>query len=94
MIFTKDLCLQSSYVSCILSHPFNILTTDILEATANCMLAQAEEGEFENFSEENIQALILDQFGECLSQILNLASNGISEELELFKIHNEETLFY
>ncbi|UXI14504.1 COP9 signalosome complex subunit 4 [Sarcoptes scabiei] len=75
-------------------HPFNILTTDILEATANCMLAQAEEGEFENFSEENIQALILDQFGECLSQILNLASNGISEELELFKIHNEETLFY
>lgn len=43
-------------------------------------MAQAEEGEFENYSEDNVQRLILDQFGECLSQILNMAaSNGVEE---------------
>lgn len=49
---------------------------DILEATACCMLAQGEEGEYENYTEENIESLILDQFGECFSQILNMASNN------------------
>lgn len=57
-----------------------MLTNDILEATASCLLAQAEEGEFENHKEENIESLILDQFGECLSQILNLANNGMADE--------------
>ncbi|XP_046916047.2 uncharacterized protein LOC124496560 [Dermatophagoides farinae] len=61
-------------------HPFNVLTNDILEATASCLLAQAEEGEFENLKEENIESLILDQFGECLSQILNLANNGMADD--------------
>ena len=53
---------------------------DILEATASCLMAQAEEGEFENHPEENVESLILDQFGECLSQILNMANNGMPEE--------------
>ncbi len=62
------------------SHPFNIFTDEILTATASCLMAQAEEGEFEKSSEEHIQGLILDQFGECLSQILNMASsNGVEE---------------
>jgi len=62
-------------------HPFNIFTIDILETTASCLLAQAEEGEFENHSEDQIESLVLEQFGECLSQILNMASNnGTSEE--------------
>ncbi|XP_027205543.2 uncharacterized protein LOC113799151 [Dermatophagoides pteronyssinus] len=61
-------------------HPFNVLTNDILEATASCLLAQAEEGEFENLKEENIESLIMDQFGECLSQILNLANNGMADD--------------
>ncbi|OTF69146.1 Tesmin/TSO1-like CXC domain containing protein, partial [Euroglyphus maynei] len=64
----------------IFSHPFNVLTNDILEATTSCLLAQAEEGEFENLKEKNIESLILDQFGECLSQILNLANNGMADE--------------
>ena len=53
---------------------------DILEATACCLLAQAEEGEYENASEENIEGLILDQFGECLSQILNMVTNNGPQE--------------
>lgn len=65
------------------SHPFNIFTTDILETTASCLLAQAEEGEFENYSEENVENLVLEQFGECLSQILNLSNHGVGEEFSV-----------
>lgn len=42
-------------------------------------MAQAEEGEYENHTEEDVQELILNQFGECLSQILNLADNDAKE---------------
>lgn len=53
---------------------------DILEATASCLFSQGEEGEYENSNEENIESLIFEQFGECLSQILSLANNGIADE--------------
>lgn len=58
------------------SPPFNVFTADVLEATASCLLAQAEEGEFENLNDESIEGLILEQFGECMSQILSLAGSG------------------
>ncbi|XP_069755195.1 spexin prohormone 2 [Narcine bancroftii] len=54
-------------------HPFTFVTWDVIEATCGCLLAQAEESEKAYHSFSVAEHMILEEFGRCLAQILQLA---------------------
>lgn len=39
-------------------------------------MAQGEEGKFENYGDDNVESLVMEQFRQCVSQILNQANNA------------------
>ena len=56
--------------------PFSFITSEVVEATCQCLLAQAEEVEKSGRgNEEEIEGLILEEFGRCLLQIIDIANN-------------------
>lgn len=59
-----------------IKQPFNFVTTEVVEATCQCLLAQAEEAERENKREEEVEGLILEEFGRCLNQIIDMANKA------------------
>lgn len=46
----------------------------MVEATCQCLLAQAEEAERNNLTEEEIEGLIIEEFGRCLNQIIDITN--------------------
>ena len=54
--------------------PFNFVTQEVVEATCQCLLAQAEEAERNGQPEAEIEGLIIEEFGRCLSQIIEMAN--------------------
>jgi len=56
--------------------PFNFVTNEVVEATCQCLLAQAEEAEKGGQKEEEIEGLIIEEFGRCLSQIIEMANKS------------------
>ena len=63
--------------------PFSFITPEVVEATCQCLLAQAEESERNRMTEEATEGLIIEEFGRCLVQIIDMAnktkiSNGSS----------------
>lgn len=54
--------------------PCMLFTQEVIEATCTCMLAQAEEAEKTNCSIEVAEAIVLEEFGRCLMQIIQAAS--------------------
>jgi len=56
-----------------LRQPFSFVTTDVVEATCQCLLAQAEECEKKGSSDSEMEQLILEEFGRCLVQIIDFA---------------------
>lgn len=56
-----------------LRQPFSFVTTDVVEATCQCLLAQAEECEKKGSSDTEMEHLILEEFGRCLVQIIDFA---------------------
>ena len=54
--------------------PFGFLTQEVVEATCQCLLAQAEQGEKEDLAEEFIERQVIQEFGRCLGQIIDFAS--------------------
>ena len=54
--------------------PFSFLTPEIVEATCQCLLAQAEESERNQVAEEAAEGLIIEEFGRCLVQIIDMAN--------------------
>lgn len=56
--------------------PCSFITPEVIEATCQCLLAQAEQGEKENRSKQGIEALILEEFGRCLTQIIECANKS------------------
>ena len=56
--------------------PFNFVTQEVVEATCQCLLAQAEEAERNGQPETEIEGLIIEEFGRCLSQIIEMANKS------------------
>ncbi|XP_046890397.1 protein lin-54 homolog [Hypomesus transpacificus] len=50
--------------------PLSCITLDVVEATCGCLLAQAEEAEKELYSLTQAERIILEEFGQCLTQIV------------------------
>ena len=48
----------------------------MVEATCQCLLAQAEEAERQGQAEVEIEGLIIQEFGRCLSQIIDMANKS------------------
>jgi len=59
-----------------LRQPFSFVTTDVVEATCQCLLAQAEECEKKGSSDTEMEHLILEEFGRCLVQIIDFAGKS------------------
>ena len=57
--------------------PFNFVTNEVVEATCQCLLAQAEQAESGGKQEVEIEGLIIEEFGRCLSQIIEMANKSI-----------------
>lgn len=53
--------------------PYNFMTPDVIEATVQCMLAQAEECQKRDMSPAICEKLILEEFGRCLMEIINFS---------------------
>ena len=56
--------------------PFSFVTSDVVEATCQCLLAQAEEAEIKKFSQEETEGMIIGEFGRCLKQIIDMANKA------------------
>jgi hypothetical protein len=62
------------------------VTTEVVEATCQCLLAQAEEAERKGSTEVDSEAMVIEEFGRCLKQIIEIAkktnsqNNGDSSE--------------
>jgi hypothetical protein len=50
------------------------MTQEVLDATCLCLLAQAEEAERMDNSEEEAERFIIEEFGRCLVQIIECAT--------------------
>lgn len=50
--------------------PLSCITPDVVEATCGCLLAQAEEAEREGHTQPHAEQMILEEFDQCLSQIV------------------------
>ncbi|XP_058858234.1 spexin prohormone 2 isoform X1 [Acipenser ruthenus] len=59
--------------------PLACITFDVIEATCACLLAQAEVAEKEGYSVYQAEQMILEEFGQCLTQIVQstLKSGGL-----------------
>ena len=51
--------------------PWECITADVIEATVQCMLAEAQEAENHGDSPAEVEATILGEFGRCLNQIID-----------------------
>ncbi|KAH3864034.1 hypothetical protein DPMN_027046, partial [Dreissena polymorpha] len=54
--------------------PFSFVTTDVVEATCACLLAQAEEGERQRMPGVVQERMVIEEFGRCLVQIIESAN--------------------
>ncbi|KAJ7379164.1 nucleobase-containing compound biosynthetic process [Desmophyllum pertusum] len=58
--------------------PFSFVTDEVVQATCQCLLAQASDAENEGKSQAMTEKMILEEFGRCLLQIIHTA-NGTKE---------------
>ncbi|XP_015748135.1 PREDICTED: protein lin-54 homolog [Acropora digitifera] len=70
-------------IKVLLSHfvfrlPFSFVTDDVVQATCQCLLAQASNAENEGKPQAMIEKMILEEFGRCLLSIIHTA-NGTKE---------------
>ncbi|XP_046457412.1 protein lin-54 homolog isoform X1 [Daphnia pulex] len=56
--------------------PFSFITQEVVEATCQCLLAQAEEAERLCKTSTETEGLVLEEFGRCLLQIIEYASKA------------------
>lgn len=54
-------------------HAFSFIKDQVVEATCQCLLAQADEVNRRNINVEDGQKYILEEFGRCLIQIIECA---------------------
>ena len=56
--------------------PFSFITQEVVEATCQCLLAQAEEADRMGRSSVETEGMVLEEFGRCLLQIIEYASKA------------------
>ncbi|XP_060880821.1 protein lin-54 homolog [Metopolophium dirhodum] len=56
------------------SQPFKFFTNDVVQATCRCLLARGMEAKKLNAGAEECQRIIIEEFGQCLVKIMDLAS--------------------
>lgn len=54
--------------------PSNYITNEVIEATNQCMIAQADEAERNMLPEELAKKQILEEFGRCLIEIIECSN--------------------
>ncbi|XP_077332270.1 protein lin-54 homolog isoform X1 [Lithobates pipiens] len=59
--------------------PFTFVTREVAEATCECLLAQAEQGEKLSKSQAATERMILEEFGRCLMRVINSAGKAKSD---------------
>lgn len=52
----------------------SFITTEVVEATCHCLLAQAEEVKDKNLSDAAMEQRVIEEFGRCLVQIIEYAN--------------------
>lgn len=57
-----------------MKQPYNFMSSEVVEATCQCLLAQAEEAERSGLSTEEGERLIIEEFGRCLVQIIGCSN--------------------
>lgn len=57
--------------------PYNFMTQDVIEATVQCMIAQAEECEKLNVTKKEGERMILEEFSRCLQEIIEFSAKNI-----------------
>lgn len=53
---------------------FNILTSDIIDSTVECLLSQAEQCQSNNVNDKVAEQMIIEEFGRCLEEIIRLTN--------------------
>ncbi|CRL07710.1 CLUMA_CG020663, isoform A [Clunio marinus] len=61
----------------IVKKPYNFMTQDVIEATVQCMIAQAEECEKINVTKKQGEKMILEEFSRCLQEIIEFSAKNI-----------------
>lgn len=56
--------------------PCNFMTPDVIEATIQCVIAQADECEKNNLDAKTAEYLILEEFGRCLVEIIDFSTKN------------------
>lgn len=59
--------------------PCNFMTQDVIEATIQCLIAQAEECQRNNQDTKTSEKLILEEFGRCLVEIIDFSTTSTNE---------------
>lgn len=57
-----------------MKQPYNFMSSEVVEATCQCLLAQAEEAERNGLSTDEGERLIIEEFGRCLVQIIGCSN--------------------
>ena len=53
--------------------PCNFMTEDVIDATIQCVIAQADECQKRNTDPKLAEQLILEEFGRCLVEIIEFS---------------------
>ena len=61
----------------LVKRPYNFITQDVIEATVQCMIAQAEECEKLAVSKQEGEKMILEEFGRCLQEIIEFSAKNV-----------------
>lgn len=63
---------------CLPSHrlPCSFITSEVVDLTCQCLLAQAEQGEKTGLDLKQIESLVLEEFGRVLTQIIDCSAKN------------------
>jgi hypothetical protein len=56
------------------------MSETIVQATCHCLFAQADKAKKFDIEEEDLQKIILEECGNCLQQIIAIASKSLSQK--------------
>jgi len=56
--------------------PYNLMTSEVIDATVQCMLAQAEECQQNGTYGFAAEKIILEEFGKCLIEIIDFSNKN------------------
>uniref|UniRef100_A0A8D9B5X1 Protein lin-54 homolog n=1 Tax=Cacopsylla melanoneura TaxID=428564 RepID=A0A8D9B5X1_9HEMI len=59
---------------------FSFMSETIVQATCHCLFAQADKAKKSDVEEEELQKIILEECGNCLQQIIVIASKSLSQK--------------